>query len=709
MYWIYQQILGNIPSYCKYVYLKKGSRETVSSIVGWITPQFLVLGGTGRRPLKRVTKTTATNSSYCLYAKFTEKSRHRTRVFLGGGVSKNLGLPTFSNEYGNRGSVLARNFGSEGSQQLLSLKVNSATECGFELLKELANGSLEPVQNVYRVVYNPKILQASYNKLKSNPASMTPGSDKKDLNSLRINEEYFNNLSNKLKTESYQPVPTREVLIPKSGNGEKKRSLGVPAIEDRIVQQSLLFLLEAVFERTFNDKSHGFRPGKGAHTACKNIRTWKGVSWFIEGDIVNYFPTINHQKLMNLIGQKIEDQQVIDLLWKYLRAGVIVEKTFKKSLIGVPQGSVISPILSNIYLHELDMYVDDLKKDLDTKKTSEPNPEYRRAKSLLRSKKGAEKKQGYKHLRKIKSTIRVGLKLYYIRYADDWLIGIWGSKSDATKIRQKIEIFLKNTLDLELSLEKTKITHAGKEKAHFLGYDIYSPTPKESFFEKGSVKKRASHVSIYIDAPYNKIKERLITEKFLEIKKTKWLINPITHWVNYNHAEILYRYNCIIRGYLNYYSHVNNLYIFHKIINLILKHSCALTLGRKLKLRSRKKVFKKFGGLLQDPKSQLTLAIPPNFQSNLKDYRITKDRDPLKIVKWSVRTQHLIDGPCVGCGATNNIEIHHVKKLANLNKKGASISRIMATLGRKQVPVCSKCHKDIHSGRYDKNVSLRKS
>lgn len=308
-----------------------------------------------------------------------------------------------------------------------------------------------------------------------------------------------------------------------------------------------------------------------------------------------------------------------------------MDKKLKPTTVGVSRGAVISPILSNIYLHELDVYVDGLKKEFGTKPLSEPNPEYTSFKSLLRSRKGSEKKKGYEQLRTLKSTLPVGLKLCYLRYCNDWLVGIWGSKSNAVKIRQKIEIFLKDKLDLALSLEKTKIIHASKKKTHFLGYDIYSPRLKESFFEKGKVKKRASYVGIYIDAPYHNIKERLITENFLEIKKGKWFLNPITHWINYNHAEILYRYNWIIRGYLNYYSHVNNLYIFHKLI-FVLYHSCALTLGRKLKLRSRKKVFKKFGRLLRDPKSQLTLARLPNLKSNLKDYRVNSDKDPLKIV-----------------------------------------------------------------------------
>jgi group II intron reverse transcriptase/maturase len=580
---------------------------------------------------------------------------------------------------------------------------------GFERLKEIADGSLEPVYNVYQVVYDPEILKASYYSLKSNPASLVVGTDQKDLNSLGINDEYFSILSNKIKTEQYKPAPIKRVLIPEE-NG-KMRRLGIPSIEDKIVQRSLLFLLEAVFEKTFSEKSHGFRPKKGAHTVCKNIRQWKGVSWFIEGDIVDFFDTINQQKLMLFINLRIKDQQVIDLLWKILRTKVFVDGKLQKTNKGVPQGFVISPLLSNIYLHEFDVFVDALKKELDTKETTKSNPKYIKAKSLLRSKKGVDKKKGYQELRKMKSTIRVGMKLYYIRYADDWLIGIWGSKEDSIKVQKRIETFLKTELFLEMSVEKTKITHAGKEKAHFLGYDIYSPTPKESFFEKGSVKKRASHVSIYIDAPYTKIKERFIKEKFITVKNDKLLVNAVTHWINYNHAEILDRYNRIIRGYLNYYSHVNNLHIFHKFIGFVLKHSCALTLGRKLKLRSRKKVFRRFGGCLKDPKSGLTLNIPKSFQKNISNYNISADRenDPLKILKWTVRTQNLMQGPCVCCGATKDLQIHHVKKLSGLDKSKSGISIIMSTLGRKQVPVCRKCHKDIHSGRYDKKVSPRKA
>lgn len=699
-----QHSLRRISSYCKYVYLSFEKQEIVPFIKGWNTPWFTALRDTGRRSCNRVVVMLSTNSGRNQYAKFTKVSSTK---FIGGSELKNLRLPKGGNSYGNRVFVVTRNFASEGKQPKSSDKENLAMKNGFDLLKDIADGKLSPSKNVYKILCDPQVLKAGYLKLKSNPSFMTPGADEKNLNDLRINEQYFMDLANKLKKETYQPKPTKRVILPKTGG--KMRPLSIPVIEDRIVQNALLFILEAVFEKTFSDKSHGYRPNRGAHTTCKNVRKWKGVSWFIKGDIVNCFDTINHNKLMEIINLEIKDQQITDLLWKYLRAGVVIDNQYQKTTIGVPQGAIISPILSNIYLHSFDLYIDKLKKELDTEKTSVPNLEYIRAKTRLRSKKIVDKKRGYKELRTIKSTIRTGLKLYYVRYADDWLLGIWGSKKDAIKILEKIVIFFKEKLDLELSIEKTKITHAGKEKVQFLGYEIYSPTPKESFFEKSKVKKRASHVSIYIDAPYNKLKNQLIDENILVEKNGKWLINAVTHWINYDHAEILYRYNWMINGYLNYYSHVNNLNIFHKLIGFVLRQSCAITLGRKLKLRSRKKVFKKFGKNLEEPSTKLKLAIPVNFEKNIKNYKITTVRDPLKILKWSIRTQNLMQGPCVGCGAINNIEIHHVKKLSKTIKAKNPVHKIMSILGRKQVPVCKKCHKDIHSGTYNLNKSPRKA
>lgn len=352
-----------ISSYCKYVYLSFEKQEIVPSTKGWSTPWFAALQDTGRRFCNKVAVMLSTNSGRNQYAKFTKVVSMK---LLGGSMSKNLGLPKGSNSYGNRASIVTRKFSSKGMQPTSSDKGILATKSGFDFLKKIADGKLDPSKNVYQIICDPLVLKASYAKLKSKPASMTPGIDEKDLNDLQISEQYFLDLANKLKKEKYQPKPIKRVFIPKTGG--KKRPLGIPVIEDRIVQQALLYLLEAVFEKTFSDKSHGYRPKRGSHTVCKNIRQWRGVSWFIEGDIVSYFDTINHHKLMETINLQIKDQQVIDLIWKFLRAGVVIENKYHGTTIGVPQGGIISPILSNIYLHSFDMYLDKLKEELDTKK-----------------------------------------------------------------------------------------------------------------------------------------------------------------------------------------------------------------------------------------------------------------------------------------------------------------------------------------------------
>jgi len=587
---------------------------------------FLVLRGNGKRPFKRAARISATNSSYYRYAKFT---KNPTGVFLGGNVSKNLGSLTGSNSYGDRVSVLARKFSGEGGQlnrptEVLVTNIKS----GFEFLKDIANGNFDPVYNVYRVVYNIEVLKASYCKLKSNSSFMIHKIDGKYSNGLYLNEQYFEKLSKKIKAESYTPLPTKRISISKVGG--KARSSGISAIEDLIVQQSLLYLLEAVFEKMFSDKSHRFRANKSVHTVCKNIRQWKKINWFLKGEIANYFDTIDHQKLMKLINQKIKDPQVLDLLWKYLRAGVFVNGKVEKAKVGLPQGAVINSLLSNIYLHELDMFVNELKTQFDRKIINKKDSKHLEANLLLESKKKVERKKTYREFQTIKPVIRVSLKLHYIRYADSWLVGIRGTKKDVANIREKIEAFLKG----KLTLEKTKILDVGKKKIFFLGYDIHLRIPEKSFLAKNDVEKQTLHVTTHIDVPYNKIKDWLIENNLITVIKNKWLINPTTHWVNYSHSEILHRYNWVIRSYLNYYSSVNNLHIFHKLIGYILRHSCALTLCKKFKLRSRKKVFKNFGKNLRDPKTKLTLNIPISFRSNVNNYKtIPVETNSLKIIK----------------------------------------------------------------------------
>jgi hypothetical protein len=442
------------------------------------------------------------------------------------------------------------------------------------------------------------------------------------------------------------------------GNG-KTQPLGIPSAKDKWVQGVVSKVLAAIYEKTFSKSSHGYRPTRGAHTAMKSVQTWNGITWVIEGEIKGYFDNIDHRLLIGMLSQKIKDQQFLDLIWKFLRAGVKINGRFQKTNLGLPQGGIISPVLSNIYLNDFDNYVMGIQTSRvprpperagggpspsppsagrvrDTKETSVPNMEYigvprpspplagrDRAKSLLWSKKGEERRKGLNsvELRKIKSTPRVGFKLDYVRYADNWIIGIWGNREDASQVKELTRVFLKDQLKLEFSLEKTKLTHVSKEKAYFLGYEFWSPKPKEPLMVRKKNdgprnKQRASNVRIRIEAPYQVLLKRLIEKGFLTRKKDKsWHINAIEHWINYTHTEILYRYNWIINGYLNYYSFVDNKNIFHKLIGFIIRHSCALTLSRKYKLRSLKKTFKRYGKLLrtQEGNKEVKLDIPDHF------------------------------------------------------------------------------------------------
>ena len=404
------------------------------------------------------------------------------------------GSPKGSNSHGDGASIVINDEG----KQLLFTKTYCAAYSGAKMIEVIENGDFNSIQNIYQIFTDIDFIKAIYYKMKSKPSVMTSGIDNKTINDLPINEDFFKQIAKEMKTEKYKPKETKRVLIPKK-NG-KTRPLGIPIIKDRIIQQILKLLLEAIYDKTFCDYSHGYRPNRGPHTAAKNLRTWYGISWFIEGDIVGYFDNIDHQILMTIIRKTIKDQQVIDLLWKFLKAGVIIDGKKIETEKGVPQGGVISPILSNIYLNEFDKYMKNLKKQIDTEETSIPNPDYIKKKSKLRSVK-IERKKAYQELRTIKSTLRVGVKMYYIRYADDWLVGIWGNKKTAKDILNQIEQFLIKELKITLAKEKTMITHAGKEKTKFLGLEITSPTPKKSFYTKIGPKKRASHVKLNLNMP----------------------------------------------------------------------------------------------------------------------------------------------------------------------------------------------------------------
>lgn len=413
-------------------------------------------------------------------------------------IMKNSGLPKPENGYGDGGPIVplrkhairVRPNGGEVQQRYYSSKCEAANYGHKSLEQQLNYDENGKCINAYKLTMSIENLLVSYGKIKSKPSNMTPGVGKETFDGISI--KYFENLQKKLQNESWQPKPSKKIYIDKAHG--KKRPLGIPTLRDKIVQTSMLFLLEKVLEVKFLECSTGFRAGKGCHTALGKIRYWNGIKWFIEGDIKNFFDEIDHQILESLLKNHFNDQRFLDLYWKMVKAGYIENGKKKISDKGTPQGSMRSPILSNLYLHELDIFIENERKFLESKfkKTNKPNPDYNKIdnriqnitkqerilKAIGEKIKSSQKEERQKLLRlrrKTKSTIPVPetARIYYVRYADDWLIGFRSTYKYAAELKKRIGAFLKEGLKLTLSEEKTYITDTDRKKpANFLSTNI---------------------------------------------------------------------------------------------------------------------------------------------------------------------------------------------------------------------------------------------
>jgi len=460
----------------------------------------------------------------------------------------------------------------------------------------------------------------------------------------------------------------------------------------------------------------------------------------IEGDIKGFFDNVDHQILADILARKVEDKRFLDLYWKLVHAGYVESGRFVESQIGVPQGGLLSPLLSNIYLHEFDEYMEGKIEELSTKgkSISKVNPKIAwyttrltRLSERFRETRDPGILKQIKALRRernsIPSRIRINNRIYYVRYADDWIIGIIGTFEFAELLKEEITTFLRENLKLTLSQEKTKITHLNAERAKFLGVEFHIPSPKESkvvtrnMADGRKIVSRVNHARIYFQAPIEEIYKELFKAGFTKDEK-RGIPNAITKWIYLDHRSILLRYNEVARGYLNYYSFVDNYQAIVGMIKHTLLHSCAKTLARKFKLGSRASAFSKFGKDLS-PKDEITTMEeiasrrrkPRNIGFHLPDsgcktrkFSITTERkDPMDVLKWRVSTQiALFDSACYVCGAEGDIQMHHVKHLRKGGEKTTGFTKVMSMLNRKQFPVCPACHNNIHAGKYD-GISLK--
>ena len=381
-------------------------------------------------------------------------------------------------------------------------------------LTEHSTDSSYKFERLYRILFNEGMYEVAYMKLQKKEGNMTKGVDRETIDamsSLRIRQ-----LIDTLKNESYQPAPSRRAYIPKKNS--KNRPLGIPSFNDKLLQEVIRMILEAIYEGRFEDTSHGFRPKRSCHTALISIqKSFKCTKWFIEGDIKGFFDNINHDVLINILKERIADERFIRLVRKFLNAGYVEDWIFHKTYSGTPQGGIISPILANIYLDKFDKYVKEYiqqfnkgvskrvlntadrlsgKKYRLTKKLQVETDENERKRLLEAIRNVVKERSGKPSCDPMDDSVK---RMRYIRYADDFLIGVIGSKEDSRRIKEDMKKFLHDCLKLELSEEKTLITNAGKA-AKFLGYDIFIRKSNKTRRNKlgNPVRSLSNKVVLYI-------------------------------------------------------------------------------------------------------------------------------------------------------------------------------------------------------------------
>lgn len=559
---------------------------------------------------------------------------------------------------------------------------------------------------------------------------MTPGTDGLTLDGMGM--ERIRKIIDSLKDFSYQPAPARRQYIPKKNGG--KRPLGIPSVNDKLVQEVVRLILESIYEPTFLPTSHGFRPGKSCHTALADIKVqFTGAKWFVEGDIKGCFDNIDHHILVNILRRRIQDEHFINLIWKFLKAGYMECWQYHQTYSGTPQGSIISPILANIYLNELDMYMEEYKKTFDLGVKRAENPEYKRKSQLAlyykkqyaakwdtlnqeeRNLARADIKERRKEFQQLPSKNQFDpqyRRIFYQRYADDFIIAVMGSKADAERVKSDVGAFLSNNLKLTLSKEKTLVTN-GHDRAHFLGYEItisdISVTKKTP---QGQCKTKSNKVRLYV--PHEKWVEKLKSYKALKIKKEadgkeRWIPLQRDKLIGKEPIEILSTYNAEIRGLYNYYSMANNVSVLNKF-HYFMEYSLYKTLCAKyrVKIGAIKRRFCKDGifGVDYQTKACAKRAVLYNegfrYKSLPSKYeRVDMLPDYGKLQRPNMLLSRILNGRCEFCGAeTEEVCVHHVRKLKDLRGE-KQWELIMLKKRRKTLVLCKDCHQKLHDGIYD--------
>ena len=431
-------------------------------------------------------------------------------------------------------------------------------------------------KDIFRILRNDDIWVAAYQKLNGNKGALTPGSTTETMDKRSL--ERLDRLKNLVCAEKYKFKPIKLVYIPAVKN--KRKSLGLPTADDKIVQEVMRMILESIYEPIFGITNFGFRSGLSCHDALDHVeRRFRWVNYVIKGDIEQVYPTIDHRTLVNILEKRINDPRFIRLIWKLLGCGILDQKVMTLSTTGVPQGSIVSPILVNIYYHELDLFVSRIKIELDTppeNRNKLKSKEYKSiehkiskvSKEMRRHEPHSAERQKFKKQLKALRKERLEtnnsknkvVQIEYVRYADDWMIGLSGNRKLVINVKNRVTEFMKMELGQKLHPLKTKIANLRKGNAHFLGYEIFllKNRPISIYKEKGLKTIRRVQPQLRFDVPINKLLIRYSENGYVKRLSDRFRpISKASYTVLEDHV-IVSRFRSLWLGIYNYYSGCTN-------------------------------------------------------------------------------------------------------------------------------------------------------
>ena len=573
-----------------------------------------------------------------------------------------------------------------------------------------------PLEDVYRQLFNPALYLRAYGKLSGNAGALTPGATAETADGMAL--ATIDRIIALLRQERYRWTPVRRVHVPKP-NG-KLRPLGVPTWSDKLLQEVIRLILEAYYDPQFSPRSHGFRPGRGCHTALTEInRTWRGTTWFVEGDIQGCFDSLDHEVLLGILRERIHDSRFLRLIGNLLRAGYLEDWRYGRTLSGSPQGGVVGPILANIYLDRLDRFVDDVLIPEHTRGAERRrNPAYQRVRWAQRRERHAGNRAAAKRLRQQQRRLPskdpadpAYRRLHYVRYADDFLLGFTGPRIEAEAIKRRLAAFLRDELKLELSAEKTLITHGRTQAARFLGYElqVLHDDRHRTRRRTDGVAQRAASGVVGLTVPLAVVRET--RARYQRGGK------PIHRAERLHDAvfSIVRGYDAEFRGLVEYYRLAYNLHRFREL-KWVMEGSLTKTLAHKLKL-SVTQVYRRYRTMLptaRGPRVALQVTVAREGRRPLvatwggtdlarRPTAVLVDDPPRVWNRGTEIVERLLAGACELCGSSEAVQVHHVRALKDLRRPGRRDRpkwvEVMAARQRTKLVVCRACHVAIHAGR----------